>query len=151
MDIALEYNADGQFDISIDQGDLKKDIGLETAVIISLFTNQRVTSEELPDLFDDRGGWWGDSISEVDGDQIGSKLWLVFKTGKLNNETLEKIESYSRESLSWMIEDKLCSSVIAEAELIDGEFISLSIELAKEENNNILYSFLWDGQKIMRG
>ena len=149
MDIALEFNGE-QFDIAIENGDLKKDAGLETAVIISLFTDQRVTAKELAELYTDRGGWWGDAIAEIQGDNIGSKLWLTLQSGKLTNEALDRIENFGRDSLLWMIEDNLCSTVSVSATLINKN-IYIKIELPKKNENDILYSFLWDGQKIKRG
>jgi phage gp46-like protein len=148
MDIAIEFNGT-EFDIGISKGDLKKDEGLETAVIISLFTNQRVAEDDLPALETRRGGWWADDITEISGDQIGSKLWLLDAT-KLTETTLDFFETYANEALGWMIEDGLASAISTIAERVDND-IKLSIEITKNSDENILLAFLWDGQKLKRG
>ena len=55
-DIALVIK-DNCFDINVKNGDLESDGGLQTAVTISLFTERRVTDEQLPDLAESKKGW----------------------------------------------------------------------------------------------
>ena len=55
-DIALVLK-NNCFDINIKDGDLESDKGLETAVAISIFTEKRVTDEELPELETKKRGW----------------------------------------------------------------------------------------------
>lgn len=66
----------GEGSIEIVKNDLRRDPGLETAVLISVFTDQRVEEEAVPDNSADRRGWWGD-LSE---DATGSKFWLLFRS-----------------------------------------------------------------------
>lgn len=77
------------FGLSIKDGDLEGDEGLETAVVISLFTDQRVSDDELPVEETSKRGWWADALSEIDQDKIGSKLWLLDRS-KRTAETLRK-------------------------------------------------------------
>ncbi|HCU26113.1 MAG TPA: hypothetical protein DF383_13945 [Deltaproteobacteria bacterium] len=53
-DIQLAAQDGLSFDIAMEKNDLKLDDTLKTAVIISLFTDRRVTVEELPDGEQDR-------------------------------------------------------------------------------------------------
>ena len=63
-------------DVQQNNGDLLTDEAMETAVLMSLFTNRRASLDEVDDP-DDRQGWWGDQVAEIKDDQIGSKLWLL--------------------------------------------------------------------------
>ena len=93
-------------DLSVVDEDLESESGLETAVIISLFTDRRARDDdELPDPNNsDKRGWWGDLVAEVADDQIGSRLWLL-ERAKTTENVLVKAKEYAEESLSWMIED----------------------------------------------
>ena len=148
MDIGIFFDGT-QFDIGVEKGDLIKDEGLETAVIISLFTDQRVTIEELPDLIENQKGWWGDAITEIDGDQIGSKLWLL-SASKNIDENIGKYETYCNDALQWMIDDGLAQNVSTVAEFSENGIL-LSIDIEKSPDESLNYSYLWDGQKAKRG
>ena len=104
-------------DISIEDEDLDSDDGLETAVIISLFTDRRARDDdELPDPNNpDKRGWWGDLVSEVEDDQIGSRLWLLERS-KTMPDILVKAKEYAEEALQWMILDNVAKKIEVEVE-----------------------------------
>lgn len=112
MDLALLWDPTRlAADIAIANGDLAADDGLQTAVILSLFTNRPARADDVtPDGTTDRGGWWGDSLSDIDGDHYGSRLWLLRRT-KLTDETLRKAKEYAEEALAWLLEDQVASEV----------------------------------------
>jgi len=98
--------------------DLESDEGLETAVIISLFTDRRAKTDDiLPDSNNpDRRGWWGDLASpDIEGDQIGSRLWLLNREKTLNN-VLVKAKQYAEEALQWMVDDGAAAKIEVETE-----------------------------------
>ena len=71
---------------------------LESAALISLFTDGRVAVEELPQGETDRRGFWGDALSQ--GTKTGSRLWLLGREKK-TPEVLRLHEDYAREALQW--------------------------------------------------
>jgi phage gp46-like protein len=85
--------------------DLERDDGMETAVIISLFTDRRASAEQIPPEYpqDDLRGYWGDIISASATDQTGSLLWLLAREKELP-QTLSRAEQYCREALAWMVD-----------------------------------------------
>ncbi len=140
------------FDLQISQGDLVFDDGLETAVSISLFTDQRVNDEKLPDGTDDKRGWWGDLVSEVDQDKIGSRLWTLRRAKKIQ-ENLRRAEDYAKESLEWMIEDGIATSVSAVASFRDdlgAGYWDLEVLIKKPEGTTSRFQVLWDKQALKR-
>lgn len=104
-------------DFSVEDEDLESDDGLETAVIISLFTDRRARDDdELPDPNNlDKRGWWGDLVAEVEDDQIGSRLWLLERS-KTMPDILVKAKEYAEEALQWMILDNAAMKIEVEAE-----------------------------------
>lgn len=135
-------------DLVIENGDLKPDNTLETAALISTFTDRRVTLEELPEGLTDRRGWWADLISDPVDDLIGSRLWTLEREGKVTDETAVEAESILDEAFSWMLRDGLAQSVVVNAE-ITGQFeIRATVTITKPDGENIPLKFLWDGQAL---
>lgn len=136
------------FDIDYAEGDFVEDEGLETAVSISLFTDQRVTEEELPQGVLEKRGWWGDMFPEVDQDQIGSKLWTLERE-KVTEETLARANEFSREALQWMIEDGVADTVEVSGEYDSSRTLRQKVFIFKGEVET-RYSVLWDNQPSIR-
>lgn len=112
-DLALTWsNTTGDADFSIIDSDLASDRGLITAVLLSLFTDRRAEADDVPPSGDsqDRRGWWADEFSAVEGDRIGSRLWLLDRS-KRTNETVMRAQEYVREALAWMVEDRVVESI----------------------------------------
>jgi phage gp46-like protein len=114
--------ADGE---NIDTSEL-----LNTAVFISLFTRRRALNDDvLPEPLGHREGWWGDAYPEVDGDLIGSRLWLTGR-GKITSSTMNDIRVYAEEALQWFIDDGIASSVVVEVEHHRDDIIAFKVEMA---------------------
>lgn len=125
---------------------LEVDDGLETAVIISLFTDRRAGPDDVLPSGDDRRGWWGDAYAEVDGDLIGSRLWLLSREKQLQS-VCQRAREYALESLQWMIEDGVASRVRVEAEIVSMGVLGLRFEITKPNKTLAKYRFdvFWKG------
>lgn len=140
---------DNCIQLQIANGDFVGDEGLETAVLLSLFTDQRVDSSELPPGLTDKRGWWGDMFPNVQGDQIGSKLWVLDRS-KTTDETLAAIETNALNALNWMLVDGVASSVSVTASYNTDKSVSLVIEITEQTGNEARFSLVWDGQAVKR-
>ena len=149
MDIGLFIGDDGLIRPELESGDLKADETLETAILISLFTDERVTVEELPLGQTDKRGYWGDLYPVKPGDKIGSKLWTLERT-KSNTSVLAAIESRISEALEWLIDDGAAASVSVEGEIDTYNQMFFTIEIARPSGENDRYSLIWDKQKLSR-
>ena len=108
-DVLLAWIPDfGTADACVAGVDLVAEDGLRTAVLLSLFTDRRVSAGELPVGEADRRGWWGDTLAE--NDEIGSKLWLLARE-KETDDVLVRAEGYAREALAWLIADGAAEAV----------------------------------------
>jgi len=145
-DIALAIE-NGCYDLRLENGDLVADGGLETAIIISLFTDRRVTQEQLPEFQTSRKGWWGDLLPVVDGDQIGSRIWTLNRS-KITNETLRLHEDYAREALQHLVEDGVADRIEIEANYNDAFHLILDIGIIRPENQNTRFNIIWDNQTV---
>lgn len=136
----------GIFDSRLDFRDLEADETLETAVIISLFTDRRAdVTDTLPLNETFRRGWWGDSYAEIKGDQIGSHLWLLQRE-KTTQETLNWAREYSLEALAWLIEDGVAENVQVNTSWIDKIQGVMAIEVFIQRLNGTRerYNLLWN-------
>jgi phage gp46-like protein len=149
MDIALRWNA-AQLaaDLAIEANDLVRDGGLETAVLLSLFTDRRAEDgDPLPAAATDRRGWWGDAVPVVAGDRIGSRLWLLARS-KETPKALERVEEYAREALQWLLDDRVAERVDVTAEIPRPGMLGLTVQIFRPRADPVTYRFnhAWSAQ-----
>ena len=132
------------FDLALDGADLAPDTSLETAVLISLFTDRRAEPGDVP-AGEDLRGWWGDSFSEQGDDRIGSRLWLLSRK-KLLPETARLARFYAREALQWLLDDGIAASVDINTELQPPERLLMQIRIQRPDGRVEDYRFdqLWE-------
>lgn len=148
-DIAMVW--DGQFlsgDFLYGEGDLLREEGLRTAVMISLFTDRRADEDDPLDDINDKKGWWGDLTTE--DDQIGSKLWLLDRA-KTTSDTPAKAQQYIEEALQWMIDDKVAIKIEVKVERagnVGMDILAANIKIYQSDGNVIAFKFddLWKGE-----
>jgi len=143
MDIALRYDAMARlFDLALSGGDLATDEGLETAMILSLFTDRRaLEADPLPAGSSDRRGYWADAYS----DRLqGSRLWLLSREKELD-EVLRRAEEYADEALVWLTEDGVASEVVVEATNLRRGVLMLRIEIRRGAGAALAreYEYVW--------
>ena len=115
---------------------------LETAVILSLFTDRRAgATDRLPSGGSDRRGWWGDAT--VPDKPMGSRLWLLAREKTTPALRLRAI-AYVREALAWMIEDGIADRVEVSAEYVPGTPTRLEILVSVERDGLELFSRRFD-------
>jgi phage gp46-like protein len=85
----------GIWDLAIVDGDLAVDRTLETPVVLSLFSNARAETHEVPPETESLQGWWGDA-------GLGSKLWTLARKKK-TNDTLNLASDTAKAALAWLI------------------------------------------------
>jgi len=127
---------------------LEDDTSLDTAVIMSIFTNRRASDDDvLPPGSDDKQGSWMDSFADVEGDKIGSRLWLLARA-KLTADTVAKVKFYLDECLAWLVTDGIAKAVNVTAEIARYHplgIIASIIEIQRPDGTTTRYQFanLW--------
>ncbi len=124
MDAAFEITKETAGDLVYQNGVLKTDSGLRTAILISLFSDAREGNQR---------GWWGG--------EIGSKLWTL-QNAKRSAETLKKAQEFAQKALSWLIEEKICKKATVSAAYDNYGRLMLSVDLQKHDGN-ARFDFLW--------
>ncbi|MDD5551219.1 MAG: phage GP46 family protein [Candidatus Omnitrophica bacterium] len=149
-DIKIRYDNDLAIgDFNFLNGDLEREEGLETSVLISLYTDARVNEDDAPDNPSDLRGWIGDLLPSRD-DNIGSKLWLLDRS-KATQENANKAKEYVQQALKWMIEDGVASKIDVVTSIVGySEMKKLVLEITIYKHNDkllgIKFNDIWEAQ-----
>lgn len=151
VDLAVAQDDEGIFDLIIDGTDLETTDGLETAIIVSEFSDRRAYPEEVADPMK-RRGWIGDLVSDVPGDRHGSGLWL-YEQSRGTRSSSNGVRTEAQRALDWMIEERLIVAsaariandpakrtftLVIETEMPGGGTSIRAFELAKATRDGLL-------------
>ncbi|MDR2187040.1 MAG: phage GP46 family protein [Azonexus sp.] len=128
----------------LDAPGLATDEGLDTAVILSLFTDARAQPDDVTPAPDDKRGWWGDAFAAPAADRFGSRLWLLGRRKQLPS-VLAEARGYAEEALAWLIADGIASRVEVDAFIPRPETLGLTIAITRPNGEPVRYRFeaLW--------
>lgn len=128
---------------------------LQTAIILSLFTDRRATVDDKLPLHDtDRRGWVGDEFMATDfdtrPDPWGSRLWLCY-WGKASGDVLEAARFAAAESLDWMLRAGIASKVDVTAQWVGERMDRLAVRptIYQPRQTRPVYDVLW-GTSVQR-
>lgn len=132
-------------------GDLKTGADLETAAVISFFSDRLAhVDDRLPDPQDsDRRGWWADWDAEEG--PIGSRLWLISRE-KSTEEVRLRVEDYCREAVQWILDDDVADTVEITVEWADSPPSRLDVNVVISRARAVLLhrSYSWAWKQIYR-
>lgn len=144
-DLALIWNGDS-CDLALDGNDLQIEENLSTAILISLFSDRRASADDvLPGAPDDLRGWWADAWPDVEGDRIGSRLWLLSREKEVP-ETLRRAKEYVQEALAWLVEDGIAARVEVAVSVPRRGVLGLSVTVYRRDgrSENYQYDVIWE-------
>ncbi len=149
-ELVFKYDkSTGEFDLSILNWDFETDDGLESAILISLFSEARVGVDELREGETELKGFWADQIVPSEERSTGSKLWLLDR-GKATDEALEQARDYCIEALQWLVDDGIASSVDAEATYLARrrDTMQIEIQITRPDSSelNFKFDYVWGGR-----
>lgn len=137
---------DSGADLALDDFALDTDDGLETAVILSLYTDARARDDDtLPAGQTYRRGWWGDAYPPETGDLIGSRLWLL-RASKQLQESLTAAREYAEEALAWLVDDGAARKVEVETFIARDEVMGMIVRIYRPQGAEVSLRFesLWN-------
>lgn len=136
-------------DLELNNGDLTREEGLSTAILISLFTDARADDDDDIDDPNDRRGWWGDMVSDT---PIGSKLWQ-FDRAKTTQTNITKFKKTIEDSLQWLIDDGVAAEITVDVYRSGTEGndrLNFEIKIYQTDGNQTAYKFddLWNMEVV---
>lgn len=145
----LAWNSTGhRADLALGPNGLETDHGLDSAVIVSLFTDARARPDDrLPGPPEDRRGWWGDALAGPEDGPIGSRLWLLSRE-KITAETIARARAYITEALAWLKRDGLAATVEVTV-WAEGHALAAQITLTRPDGRAQSFTFadLWEAHR----
>jgi phage gp46-like protein len=151
-DFALVF-ADGEADLAIVADDVLAEEGLETAILLSLYTDAPARDgDQIPDGTGDPRGWWGDEFAAVDGDIFGSRLWLFdrakIRSGEPPQASGTDRAQIARESLQWLIDDAVTDRFEVE-DVVENGVPCLRITIYRPTSEPAIYTFpnIWAAEE----
>ena len=146
-DITVAWdNANTIGDWSLAEGDLQTGQDLQTACLVSLFTDKLATPDFVPtDGTTDRRGWWADLYNDR---PLGSNLWQLERAHKTRN-TLGLARRYAQDALQWLVEDGVAASVVVDTRWLGGPgstALGIAIAITKPDGTmtRFVYAWAWD-------
>lgn len=152
-DIALVFEDTIGGDLLLSGQDLARDDGLETAVLVSLFTDRRASPDQIRPGEDasDLRGWWGDTVPAAEEHQTGSLLWLL-RREKQTREVLARARQYAEQALAWMIEDRVARRIAVATEYGQPGTLLIGVTIDRPDGSRVAYRFdyEWAAQAAKR-
>ena len=140
-------------DWQLAQGDLQSGQDLETACLVSLFTDRLATPDFLPtDGTTDRRGWWADIYADR---PLGSNLWQLERAHK-TRATLGLAQRYASEALQWLIDDGVAAAVAVDTAWLQpaggSTFLGIRVVLTSPDGSmtRFTYGWAWDNLAVLR-
>jgi phage gp46-like protein len=146
-DIAITWNPLlGRGDWTMTDGALTMGNPLETAVLLSLFTD-RVKDVDfvLTDGTTDPRGFWADVYEGFD---LGSTLWELERVKITDRPALKlRIQGMCNDALQWLVDDGVAASVVTTATFLTPSIIGITIVITKPDGTKapFVYQWAWQG------
>lgn len=127
-------------DWSFASGDLETGQDLETACLVSLFTDRLATPDFTPtDGTADRRGWWADYYEDR---PLGSNLWQL-ERAKKTRDTLGTARRYALDALQWLVEDGIAAAIACDTSWVTPTMLGIAIAIRKPDGSTARFRFGW--------
>lgn len=149
-DILIQWdNTNTRGDWVLADGDLQTGGDLETACLVSLFTDKRATPDFTPtDGTTDRRGWWGDLYRD---EPLGSNLWQLDRAKK-TRDTLGLARRYASDALQWLVTDGVAAAVDVDTQWLGDQrgstWLGIRIAITKPDGTLTRFTFGWAWQGL---
>jgi phage gp46-like protein len=126
-------------DWALAQGDLQTGQDLETACLVSLFSDALATADFVPtDGTTDRRGWWADYYQRP----TGSNLWQLDRA-KTTRANLGLAQSTVQQCLQWLIDDGVVAAILVNTQYLSPTMMGIAVALTKPDGTQTRFMFGW--------
>jgi phage gp46-like protein len=124
-------------------GDVQTGQDLETACLVSLFTDKLATPDFVPtDGTSDLRGWWADPYLDQ---PLGSNLWQLDRAKK-TRDTLGLARRYASDALQWLVDDGVAKSVTVDTQWLGAAgstMLGIRVVILKPDGSSTRFTFGW--------
>ena len=142
QDLAHVMTDDNLFiwDFDPKKGDLKTVDGMETALLVSLFTDARLDESQVPPPLA-RGGWVGNIRTAKEPRDLGGKLWAL-ENARLTTYTLAQRKEQCTRCMDWLLKDGLIRNAAAVSSY-NNDTIADNIQITARDGAKYEAVYLW--------
>lgn len=135
-------NDKGYFDFEwTEDGDISMEQSLDTAILMSIFEEQRAEPSEIPQA-ESRRGWEGNESTP--GFEIGSKVWQ-FEQERITGSILAELGVIVQNGLQWMVDDGIAVNVQVSQPFLRNGVPVVKIDFSRDGSEvDSMYYELWD-------
>ncbi len=154
MDIRIAWDpVSGTGDFNMVGAGLELGRDLETAVLISLFTDAQADPGDI--VYDtDPRGFWADTyaaledpaLTSLPADRIGSKLWQVFARPR-NQDTLNWMRDEATKALDWMLTDGAASAIEVQPQFTSSGGVGAIVTITANGVPTV-YDYAWSQEAL---
>ena len=131
---------DNYYDINFVNGDFELTEGLSTALMMSIFCEQRDDAIEVPQM---RGGWAGNQFQAIDGFQQGSLIWTLYQS-PTTEDVATQAQQFIEDGLAWLVEDGIAQDIQVEVNVIASYKLQAIINITRnDDTDTALFYDLW--------
>lgn len=145
QDVLVKQDESGVFDLRVDGADFAHVDGMETAIVVSLFTDARAPDSVVKSA-KNRRGWVGDILTANVGRTLGSLLW-TYDQSRLTRDILNRLDVTVENALKWMVDDGIAREISAEVTQDSSRGIIINIDILTPDGKNQKYAILWKATK----
>lgn len=145
-DVVLTLGTEGFYDISFQSdGDLLTDDFMDTALLMSIYCEQRASASEIPQP-ERRRGWIGNESTP--GFQIGSKIWL-YEQARATRTTINGIKTAAENGLLWLINENALIDYTVEVGITNESqfFVNIVLFRSRSQTDNKFFT-LWENSGL---
>jgi len=140
-DLAMEKDAQGNYDLVIVDGLFKTTESFETAIQLLFFLDARAEPSEVP-IAQNRRGWWGNVFNQIPNTELGNKLWLLFQARAIE-ETRLKAEQFVKQGFQQLVDSQHATKIEVVGELFENR-VEINIKIFTNQDVIIEQTFtLW--------
>jgi len=140
QDVKLTADAQGNYDLVIENDQISSVEGFETTLIVSLMTDARAPASLVPQAHM-RRGWVGDISTAESATVTGSTLWVLDQS-RMIKRTFAQAQLFTVEALQHLIDNKNAKGVNVTVNPSQRK-IDIETEIVINENIVERYNTLW--------
>lgn len=127
-------------DWAVNPPDLLTGSDLETAIMVSLFTDRTADPDDvIPDGANDPRGWWGDLGQAY---PVGSKIWLRMRD-KLTPQTVALVKDDIVRALQWLLDDGVAAAIDVVCQAQGLAMLAAQITLHQPSGPPAVFNYSW--------
>ena len=148
FDFAYEKDKENVYDFVIENGTFKEIDAFTTTLIITALGEKRADNSEQPVNYLQRG-WWGNTLNNNPGIEIGSKMWLLYQA-RNTQKTLNLAVDFLRNAFGWYTKNQYAQALEVTGEFLTDNFgldMMIRLKISRDNVSQQNYEF-WQNTAI---